>query len=165
MGLGDMSRRLGMNQGSAASRKTLNEAVSDGSSSWERGEDEAVRGAMEAGAAEKRPEKRERIEAPVSDLTAEIRQLVADFADVEAQLAVLNARRSELKVKATKMSLEHGVDDFVGPQGKVQVIVKKASVSFDKKKAKQYLTEDQYKSCLKTGKVPDPTVKFVSSDK
>ena len=145
-----------MNQSTRGDRKTLNEATGDQSSPWERGESDA-----EIIEASKRPEKRERKEVTVSDITEDIRSLVADFADVEAQLKVLNERRAELKEKATQMSLEHGIDDFSGPEGKVQVIVKKASVGFDKKKAKQYLTAEQYKACEKVGKTPAPTVKFV----
>lgn len=152
MGIGNMTRRLGMNQASKGKpkteTKTLNEAM---------GADD-VR-------AEKRPQKKERVEAVVSDLTAQVRQLVKDFASVEAQLKTLNEWRDELKERATKMSREHGVDDFTGPEGKVQVIVKAASQTFDKAKARQYLTEAQYESCLKLGKTPDPTVKFVPAGK
>jgi hypothetical protein len=162
MGLGDMSRRLGMNQSSVSRAKTLNEAMGDHPN-------QALNDAEAK--AEKRSEKRDRIEggivgpANITNLTEDINQLVADFADVEAQLAVLNARRAELKALATKMSLEHGVDDFVGPQGKVQVIVTKARETFNKKKARQYLTEAQYQSCIKLGKDPEPTVKFVPAGK
>lgn len=146
MGIGNMTRRLGMNQGSTA--KKMVDVPRDADVK-----------------AEKRPEKRERVEAPVSDLTVQVRQLVKDFASVEAQLKALNEWRDELKERATRMSQEHKVDDFVGPEGKVQVIVKAAAQTFDKAKARQYLTEAQYKSCLKLGKAPDPSVKFVPAGK
>ena len=142
MGVGNLSRRVGMNQSTREDRKNIGEAMGDV-------------------VAEKRPEKRERVETVVTDVTEDIRSLVRDFADVEAQLAVLNARRAELKEKATQLSLEHGVDDFTGPEGKVQVIVKKAPMNFDKNKAKTFLTEEQFKSCQKPGKVPAPSVKFI----
>jgi len=163
MGLGNLSRRVGMNQSTREDRKTLGEAQAEqteGSSPLERGESDG-----ELIEASKRPEKRERKEGAVTDLTEEIADLVSDFADVEAQLKVLNDRRAALKARATKLSLEHGVDDFSGPEGKVQVIVAKPRVTFDKKKAKQYMTEAQFKSCHKTGKTPDPTVKFVPAEK
>lgn len=131
-----------MNQSTREDRKSIGEAMGDV-------------------VAEKRPEKRERVETTVTDVTEDIRSLVRDFAEVEAQLAVLNARRAGLKKRATQLSLEHGVDDFTGPEGKVQVIVRKPPINFDKKKAKDFMTEDQYKSCLKPGKTPAPTVKFV----
>lgn len=161
MGLGNLSRRVGMNQGTRDDRTKLADAVAeDQSSPWERGESDG-----EVVEASKRPEKRERKEGAVTDLTEEIADLVGEFAEVEAALKALNERRSALKVKATKLSLEHGVDDFTGPQGKVQVIVTKPRVTFDKKKAKQYMTEAQFRSCHKTGKTPDPTVKFIPAEK
>jgi len=146
MGVGNLSRRVGMNEASKGTRKSLNEA-------------------MDAGVASKRPQKRERKEVTVSSITDDIKALVADFAAVEAELKVLNEQRAALKERATQLSLEHGIDDFTGDEGKVQVIVKTAPTTFDKKKARQYLTEEQYTSCLKQGKPPAPTVKFVPASK
>ena len=156
MGIGNLSRRVGMNQSTREDRKTMKEALADQSSPWERGESDG-----ESIEASKRPEKRVRKEVAVTNITEDIRDLVTDFAAVEAELKVLNERRATLKARATEMSLEHGIDDFSSTDGKVQVIVKKPSATFDKKRAKGFMTDDQYKSCCGVGKVPAPTAKFV----
>lgn len=136
-------------------RKTLGEARSDAVA--EKISDE------EKFQESNRSEKRERKEVAVSNVTEDIRNLVADFADVEAQLKVLNSKRDELKELATKMSKEHEIDDFVSPLGKVQIIKKNASKTFDKKMAIGFMTKEQIKCCQGLGKVPAPSVKFIPS--
>lgn len=153
MGLGNLSRKVGMNKKPRTDRKTLGEARSDAVA--EKVADE------EKFQASNQPEKRERKGVEVTNLTEDIQDLISDFAEVEAQLKVLNAKRDELKELATKMSEEHGIDDFVSPLGKVQIIKKNASKTFDKKKAISFMTEEQSKSCQGFGKVPAPSVKFI----
>jgi len=144
-----------MNQKSRTDRKKLSEAVKDGVA--KKIEDE------EKFQASKRTEKCERKSAEVTDITEDIRDLVADFAEADAKLKVLNEKVAELKKRATEMSEKHKVDDFISPLGKIQIIKRKASATFDKKKAISFMTEEQTKSCKGFGKVPDPTVKFIPS--
>lgn len=139
MGVGNLTRRVGMNQSTREDRQTIGEAMGT-----------------------KRPEKKERAQAVVSDVTEDVKALVAEFAAVEAQLKAVNEARAALKERAIELAEKHGFDDFVSPEGKVQVIQTKARVTFDKKKARQWLTEEQFESCHKTGKTPAPTVKFVA---
>lgn len=159
MGIGNMSRRLGMNRVSA--RKTAKEAAKEASPAVEGGFPPS--GGPENGWMPEeapRPTRRSN-EVMVVDVTQGVEDLVSEFADVEARLKELNDRRAELKARAIEMAAEHQLDDLVGTQGKVQVIKKKASVTFDKKLAKTFMTEDQWGRCQKTGKEPDPAVKFV----
>lgn len=147
MGIGNMTRRLGMNQPSKK-RKTAAEAVK----AYE--EQQALAGA------DQEPRERRSSEELV-DVTTEIADLVSEFARAEAQLKEAKQYREELKQRAITLAAEHNLDDLVGEAGKVQVVVKKAPVTFDKKLAKTFLSADQWKQCQKTGKVPDPAVKFV----
>lgn len=160
MGIGDMSRRLGMNR--VSERKTAKEAAKETSPAVEAALAETKRQVLPPeGGKGGPPLSRRSNEVRVVDVTQGIEDLVSEFADVEARLKELNDRRSELKARAIELAAEHQLDDLVGSQGKVQVVKRKAPTTFDKKLAKTFMTEDQWGRCQKTGKSPDPAVKFV----
>jgi len=131
-----------MNHGSRGDRKKLSQAL---------GEKKVP----------SKPESKEEKKARV-ELAKEFVRLVDEFAEVDFMLKAMSERRDQLKARAIELSEKHGVGEFKGSRGaKVQVIRSKARMIFDKKEARQYLTEEQYKRCEKVGKTPAPTVKFV----
>ena len=89
----------------------------------------------------------------------EITKLVNEFANVSAQIKVLNSRKDSLK----KRVLECDMDSLVADVGTITITYNKAPKTFDKAKAKGIMNEEEYESCFKIGKVPSPTVKFVQS--
>lgn len=183
MGIGNMTRRLGMNQGrtrrtakqeaEALEQKALeNDLGSLPKTALDEALDESERkhfppeeGGPENGwlPAEGPPRKRTRRsnEVTVVDVKKCVEDLVSEFADIEFRLKELNERKGELKEDAIRLAAEHGLDDLVGGMGKVQVIKAKAPVTLDKKRVQALLTEEQWKACHKIGKVPAPSVKFV----
>ena len=73
---------------------------------------------------------------------------------------MLETVKENLKKKAIELAKKYGADDFEGAFGKVQVIHSKPAMTFDKKRARMFLTEDQYDKCFKRGAQKAPMVKF-----
>jgi hypothetical protein len=95
-------------------------------------------------------EKKERV--GLADLNQQVVVLVKEFAEAKAAEAKIKATLEVLKERAIAIKTEYGLDDLQGPQGTVKIIEAAGPTNLDKKAVQALLTEEQYKSCLKTGK-------------
>lgn len=101
-------------------------------------------------------------EVKVVAVDDEVAALVADYASFKQDEAELKMRAEVLKARALDLHEKHGIDDFKGSEGTVQVIHSAGPLNFDKKKALTFLSEEQAKECLKRGK-GSTSVKFLPS--
>jgi len=95
-------------------------------------------------------EKRERV--GLAELNQEVVALVKAFSEAKAREKAVEAELEALKARAIEIRDQFGLDDLQGPHGTVKVINAAGPTNLDKKAVQALLTEEQYKSCLKTGK-------------